>query len=177
MLVDAGFETLLVPIFHLHLRNVTVDGQVLVDAPFVVAQVVGIGSRDFLVQKCITNLIQLPDFPFGVLDEVLVGVFLNGEPEDVLPIEVGLQQLHLVFVLRCLLLDGIQLFFSRFRQVFLKVFLYFFPHSLIVVFRGFGVVGVVRILVRRCKSQQTNGRQSHGRDDDSSAFHDDCNFI
>ena len=154
MLIDARFETFLVPIFHLHLGNVAVDGQVLVDAPFIVVQVVGIGSRDFFVQKRVANLVQLPDSPFSILDEVLVGVFLNGEPEDVLPIKVGLQQLHLVLVLRCLLLDGIQLFFSRFRQVFLKVFLYFFPHGFVVVFRGFWCV---RVLVRCCKSQQTNG--------------------
>ena len=35
MLVDAGAETLLVPVFHLHLGNVAVNGQILVDAPFV----------------------------------------------------------------------------------------------------------------------------------------------
>ena len=55
MLVDARLETLLVPIFHLHLGDVAVDGQVFIDVPFVFVQVIGIGLGDFLVQEGVVN--------------------------------------------------------------------------------------------------------------------------
>ena len=105
-------------------------------------------------------LVQLSDFGLGILDESLFGVFLHGNPHDILPIEPSLQQLGLVFVFRGFFLNGIQLFFSRFRQVFFKVFLYYFPHSLIIVFRSFWIirsVGVDGVLAWHSKSQHADG--------------------
>ena len=157
MLVDSRLETLLVPIFHLHLGDIAIDGQVLADAPVVFVQIVGVCLGDFLVQQGIVHLVQLPDLLFDVLDEGLLGVFFHGKLHDVLPIEPSFQQLGLVFVLRGLLFDGNKLFLRRFRQILFEVFLYFFPHSLITVFRGFGVVGVVRGIARHGKSQSANG--------------------
>ena len=109
------------------------------------------------MQQGVVHLVQLPDFLFNVLDEGLLGVFLHGKQHDVLPIEPTLQQLGLVVVLRGLIFDGNKRFLSRFRQVFFEVFLYFFPHSLIIVFRGFGVVGGDRGLAGHGKSQRADG--------------------
>ena len=120
MLVDACAETLLVPIFHLHLREVgAFNRQVFDDTPIVLVQILGVGAGDFFVQKRIVNGVHLPDFRLKVLDEGLVGILLNGELHDVLSIEVGFQQLGLVFVFDGLFFDGIEFFFRRFRQVFL----------------------------------------------------------
>ena len=91
------------------------------------------------------------------MSEMLIRILLDGELEDLLPIEVGLQQLDLVLVLGCLLFDGIQFFLRRFRQVLLKVFLYFLPHGFVVVFRGTGVIGAVRVPAGHGKSQQADG--------------------
>ena len=71
------------------------------------------------MQEGIVNGVQLPHFRLKVLDEGLVGILLNGELHDFLPIEVGFQQLGLVFVFDGLFFDVIEFFFRRFRQVFL----------------------------------------------------------
>ena len=134
MLVDSVLEALLVPIFHLHLGKVAIDGKVFNDHPFVAIQIVGVGLGDFLVQEGVAHLVQLPDLRLGILNEVLVGVFLDSELEDLLSIEIGLQQLYVVLVFCGLLLNGIQFLLRRFRQVLVEVFLYFFPHVFIVVF-------------------------------------------
>ena len=107
VLGDEILEGAAVPVFHGHVVEAAVDGEVFPDAVFVVVEVLGIEVGDLFVEQGLFGLVEAVELGQGILEVGLFGLFLNGFEHHLAAIEDGLQELHLVTFFHGFLFDGV----------------------------------------------------------------------